>query len=86
MVSTKTKAKVQPKSSEELVEMFDAGEDVSDYIDADRVIKRVNVDFPAWIVAELDKVADNLAVPRQAIIKIWIAERLKAEKEERSHG
>lgn len=39
-------------------------------------IKRVNVDFPLWMVEELDKQANHLGVPRQALIKMWIAEKL----------
>ena len=39
--------------------------------------KRVNVDFPVWMIHSLDKEAKRLGVPRQSIIKIWIAERLK---------
>jgi len=38
--------------------------------------KRVNVDFPVWMIQSLDKEAKRLGVPRQAIIKIWLAERL----------
>ena len=39
--------------------------------------KRVNVDFPAWMVASLDKEANHLGVTRQSIIKMWVAERLE---------
>jgi len=39
--------------------------------------KRVNVDFPVWMIHSLDKEAKRLGVPRQSIIKIWIAEKLK---------
>lgn len=39
--------------------------------------KRVNVDFPAWMVASLDKEAKHLGVTRQSIIKVWLAERLE---------
>lgn len=39
--------------------------------------KRVNVDFPLWMIHSLDKEAKRLGVPRQAIIKIWLAERLQ---------
>ncbi|MFH2063714.1 MAG: CopG family transcriptional regulator [Pseudomonadota bacterium] len=38
--------------------------------------KRVNVDFPQWMIQSLDKEAKRLGVPRQSIIKIWLAERL----------
>lgn len=39
--------------------------------------KRVNVDFPAWMLESLDKEASRVGVPRQSIIKIWLAERLE---------
>lgn len=62
---------------------FDAGEDVSGAIDWSQVRrrndqpKRVNVDFPAWVVDGLDKQARHLGVTRQSLIKLWIAERLQ---------
>ncbi|MEB3235727.1 MAG: CopG family transcriptional regulator [Cyanobacteriota bacterium] len=40
--------------------------------------KRVNVDFPLWMVDELDREASRLGVTRQSIIKVWLAERLAA--------
>lgn len=39
--------------------------------------KRVNVDFPAWMIESLDKEASRLGVTRQSIIKVWLAERLE---------
>ena len=69
--------------AEEFDKKFDEGEDVSQYLDlskARRPIqehKKVNVDFPLWMVQRLDKEARRLGVPRQAIIKLWVAERLK---------
>ncbi|MEK6596270.1 MAG: CopG family transcriptional regulator, partial [Pseudomonadota bacterium] len=39
--------------------------------------KRVNVDFPAWMIESLDREASRLGVTRQSIIKIWLAERLE---------
>ena len=64
---------------------FDDGESVLPYADMSRAsrpnrVKRVNVDFPAWMVEELDKEAAHLNVPRQALIKIWLAESLKRAK------
>jgi len=41
--------------------------------------ERVNVDFPVWMIGELDKAAASMGVSRQAVIKIWLAERLKIE-------
>lgn len=43
--------------------------------------KRVNVDFPEWMIHALDKVARHLGVTRQSIIKIWLAERLAMEQQ-----
>jgi len=63
---------------------FDEGvEDVIDDLDlstATRPLKeqrRVNVDFPVWMVESLDREASRLGVTRQSIIKVWIAERLE---------
>ncbi|MDA0688233.1 MAG: CopG family transcriptional regulator, partial [Proteobacteria bacterium] len=39
--------------------------------------KRVNVDFPTWMIDSLDKEAARLGVTRQSIIKVWLAERLE---------
>ena len=62
---------------------FDDAEDVSAHVDwsgARRVnleTRRVNVDFPAWVVAALDRQARLRGVPRQSLIKLWIADRLE---------
>jgi len=62
---------------------FDDGEDISDALDFSKatrpalVPKRVNVDFPVWMVDALDKEARRLGVTRQSIIKVWLAERLE---------
>ena len=60
---------------------FDAGEDVTGQLDHSRAkrsrARRVNVDFPAWMVESLDREARHLGVTRQAIIKVWLAERLQ---------
>lgn len=62
---------------------FDEGEDISKYLDFSKARrpeqeqKRVNVDFPLWMIQLLDKEAKRLGVPRQSIIKVWVAERLK---------
>ncbi|MEF2072066.1 type II toxin-antitoxin system BrnA family antitoxin [Consotaella aegiceratis] len=66
----------------EFDQRFDDGEDVSDLVDWSKArrpnveTRRVNVDFPAWVVAGLDRQAQRLGVTRQALIKLWIAERL----------
>jgi hypothetical protein len=69
--------------AKEFDKTFDAGGSVLKYLDAEHAIrpgreqKRVNVDFPAWMVSRLDKEAQRLGVPRQSLIKIWIAEKLQ---------
>ena len=57
---------------------FDRGEDISAYLDLKSavVVRRVNVDFPSWMVEMLDREAIKMNVSRQAIIKMWIRERL----------
>ena len=62
---------------------FDEGKDISKYLDMTKARrpgqeqKRVNVDFPLWMIQSLDKEAKRLGVPRQSIIKVWVAERLE---------
>ena len=62
---------------------FESGKDVTDVLDlakAKRPLqkqKRVNVDFPSWMVDSLDREAGRLGVTRQSIIKVWLAERLE---------
>ncbi len=69
--------------SREFDKKFDKGEDVSRLLDLSKArkpmagLKRINVDFPAWVVEKLDREASRLGVPRQSLIKVWIAERLK---------
>jgi hypothetical protein len=70
-------------SAKDFEERFDRGEDVSAFLDwknsrrPDEEQKRVNVDFPVWMVSALDREAKRLGVPRQSVIKVWIAERLE---------
>lgn len=64
-------------------EQFDEDVDITSSLDlskAKRVLqeqKRVNVDFPTWMVESLDREAGKLGVTRQSIIKVWLAERLE---------
>ena len=62
---------------------FDRGEsvlaelDLSKAVRPDREQRRVNVDFPTWMIKSLDREAQRLGVTRLSIIKVWIAERLQ---------
>jgi len=72
--------------TEEFDKRFDKGEDVTEHLDFSKATrpgreqKRVNVDFPVWMVQSLDREARRLGVPRQSVIKVWIAERLEAKQ------
>jgi hypothetical protein len=65
--------------------MFDEGKDITRHLALSKARRpgheqrRVNVDFPAWIIDSLDVQASRLGVTRQSVIKLWIAERLKEE-------
>jgi hypothetical protein len=72
----------------DLDKKFDQGdEDVLDSFDLEKATrpnhdpKRVNVDFPSWMVQSLDKEASRLGVTRQSLIKMWVADKLEV----RSH-
>ena len=64
-------------------EAFESGEDIMEYLDVananrpNQDIKRVNVDFPLWMVDSLDREAKRLGVTRQSVIKVWLAQRLE---------
>ena len=65
-------------------QQFEEGVDITASLDltkAKRVRqeqKRVNVDFPTWMIDSLDREASKLGVTRQSVIKVWLAERLEA--------
>jgi hypothetical protein len=69
--------------TEQFDRKFEDGESVVDHLDITKALKpgqeqkRVNVDFPVWMVQLLDKEARKLGVTRQSVIKFWLAERLK---------
>lgn len=66
---------------------FDEGsQDILDDLDLSTVqkplkeLRRVNVDFPVWMIEALDREAQRVGVTRQSIIKMWIAERLERNR------
>jgi hypothetical protein len=69
--------------TEDFDKKFDSGQSIIDDLDLSKARrpeqeqKRVNVDFPVWMIQSLDKEARRLGVPRQSIIKMWLAERLE---------
>lgn len=71
--------------AKDLDKLFDSGEDIAEHLDLStknrpgRKQRRVNVDFPDWMIQTVDKEANRICVTRQSIIKVWIAERIKDE-------
>lgn len=63
---------------------FDDGADITEHLDLSKAkrstqsTKRVNVDFPAWMLESLDREASRVGVTRQSIIKVWLAEKLES--------
>jgi len=74
-------------TAEEFDRRFDEGEDISPYLDFDKAIRpgleqrRVNLDLPNWMIDSLDIEARRVGVTRQSIMKMWLSERIKAEKD-----
>jgi macrodomain Ter protein organizer (MatP/YcbG family) len=72
--------------AKQLEKKFNSGEDITKYLDVSKAHRpeqeqrRVNVDFPIWMIQSLDKEAKRLGVPRQSIIKVWVAERLEKKR------
>lgn len=69
--------------AEDFDKKFELGEDLTDELDfskarrVNQTPKQVNIDFPAWVVEALDKEANRLGITRQALVKVWIAEKLR---------
>ena len=69
-------------NSSELDQRFDNGESILEALDLSQArrqrleLRSVNIDFPLWMVEQLDREASRMGVSRQSIIKMWLAERL----------
>jgi hypothetical protein len=71
--------------AEVLDKLFDSGSDkIDEYFNYEKArrpnleLKRVNSDFPAWVVKAMDKEAARMGVARIAILKMWASEKAKA--------
>lgn len=69
--------------AKEFDKKFESGKDMTNDLDfsksrrVNQEAKRVNIDFPVWVVEQLDKQSKRLGITRQALVKVWIAEKLK---------
>jgi hypothetical protein len=72
-------------TAQEFEQRFDDGEDITPYIDESSIhrpgleSRRVNVDFPEWIIQKLDLQSKLVGVSRQSLIKLWVSERIQQE-------
>jgi len=70
-------------SAEEFDEKFEAGEDLSEYLDLDKAVrpelkqKKIRLQLPEWMLGSVDREAKKLGVSRQAVLRMWISEKLK---------
>lgn len=73
----------QKTNSKNLEARFDADQDVLDYFDAGKAVRRnhekarINLDLPQWMIASIDRVAGRNGLARQSQIKAWLADKLK---------
>jgi uncharacterized DUF497 family protein len=71
-------------TTEEFDELFDNNKNITEYLDLQTAkrgaikTRRVSVDFPEWMIQQLDKQALKLGVTRQSVIKFWISEKLNS--------
>ncbi len=74
-------------SAEEFDATFDKGDEMLDYLVVEKAERpglkprRVSIDFPSWMVHELDREAKRLGITRQSVIKYWISEKLHPSAE-----
>ena len=81
----KSPAKSEPRALPPVTdEMLDSGADMSAYLTNPRRVepinltpRKVNIDFPAWVIQALDRESNRIGVPRQSMVKMWIVERLE---------
>ena len=74
-------------TASEIDTKFNSGEDITIYLDMSKATRpglqqrRVSVDFPEWMVQQLDKISKRLGITRQSVIKVFISEKLKEENQ-----
>jgi len=74
-------------TAQEFEQQFDEGEDITPFIDMSSIRRpgmeprRVNVDFPEWMIEKLDWQSRLIGVSRQALVKLWISERIQKEQQ-----
>ncbi|MBS3771964.1 MAG: CopG family antitoxin [Bacteroidales bacterium] len=70
-------------SAKEFDEKFEAGEDLSEYLDMEKANrpglknKKIRLQLPEWMLGSVDREAKKMGVSRQAVLRMWISEKLK---------
>jgi hypothetical protein len=90
MKTAKTKITKSRMTAARFDELADSGGEIVEHLDLktarrfapseerlDLTSTKVNIDFPRWMVEGLDQASDRVGVPRQSLIKMWLAERLE---------
>lgn len=71
-------------TSRNLEERFSKGENIIDYFDTGKAVRRINLDMPVWALQGLDAESVRRGITRQSLIKMWIIDRLDAVREKKS--
>lgn len=79
-------AKKKKITSEDFDQKFDSGQDITEHLELDTATRGVLVDFPTWMIEDMDKEAKRLGVPRQSLIKMWIGQRLDLKRAKTKKG
>ncbi len=81
--TSKKRTRKKSITAKEFDAKFEKGEDITPFLDFKKatVVRRVNVDFPDWMVQRLDQEAKKLNISRQAVVKTWIYERISSNKD-----
>ena len=72
--------------AKDLDKKFESGESIIEHLDLSKIRRpvleqrRVNIDFPIWMVQSLDKESKRLGITRQSMIKMWIAQKLEEHR------
>ena len=69
---------------DQVLDDFESGKDISKHFDIEMGVKTVNVDLPIWAIKALDQEATRRGVARQALMKMWLVDRLDGLKKEKA--
>ncbi len=80
LLGRQEKMKKKSITTKGLDKKIEKGEDLGDYFDTENATVRVNIDFPTWVVRSLDEEAQRRGIARQALVKMWLTDKLDGLK------